>query len=938
MRGEAGNDTLDGGPGEDWLRGGPGNDAMVGGDGFDRADYRDSAAGIEVDLAAGVATDGMGGNDTLLSIERVIGTDFDDILIGDAGDNSFTGEQGDDVINGGDGRDYVWYGRATDAVSVELATGQVSGGEGNDTLVSIEMVGGSNFGDTLLGNGVDNWFDPDWEDNDTTPNYTQGGTDTIDGRGGQDGVWYGNAVSGIIANLATGTATDGNGNIDTLTNIEMVFGSDHDDTLIGDGADNVFWDGAGDDTVEGAGGDDRFILGQQGSDTIDGGSGSDTLVQTLETFDPGDPNFVYELDLPNSYSGAADNPTLSDTITNVENLELSGDIDTEFTGNAADNRVLTDAGDDVISTGGGADTLDGRGGDDIYEGGSGRDTFIIGPGNNRIKDFTPGTDILESAGLGLTEAEFISALQQAQDDGQGNALVTFGNGNSLLFDDLTADQAATILEPFQPAPPAAPPAWTVGDPHIVTFDEVGYDFHAIGEFVLARGTAGGDFAGFEVQSRMGEVTDAQGETVRGVSANVAVAARLGNGSQVMIDSTDGLPLSINGATRTLAEGGVLQAGADRIFREGDTYTVVFSGADNTVNDGDARLSVVVRDGRLDIGMQVSEAMSGQVEGLLGDSDGNPDNDIALANGHVLERPLAFEDLYGNDAGDNPNLRDSWRVTTEDDSLFTYDAGESLAGFYDPDAPADVPAIGDFDPADVDAARDAVSNAGLEPGTVPFENAVLDVLLTDDESFIESSADDTAPTTEATGSAGTLDEGETRVTIDVALEDADGAAIEGAIVNFTAGGAPILGQTGAAPGDYEIRLGSNSDPGRVDAQRGFEEGDADIGVGDALDVLRMAVGLDTSFGPAAPENLIAGDIDQSGDVSVGDALDVLRFAVGLEIENAPKWVFRDEDQDLSAVDRDNVDYETGIDTGAIADGLGLEMTGVLLGDLSAQPEA
>ena len=89
--------------------------------------------------------------------------------------------------------------------------------------------------------------------------------------------------------------------------------------------------------------------------------------------------------------------------------------------------------------------------------------------------------------------------------------------------------------PPPPPPPPTPVAWTVGDPHLLTLDGVGYDFHAIGEFVLLRGTAGGAADGFEIQSRMGPVLDGNGNPVDNVSANVAIAAQL-DGSEVMIDS------------------------------------------------------------------------------------------------------------------------------------------------------------------------------------------------------------------------------------------------------------------------------------------------------------------------------------------------------------------------------------------------------------------
>ena len=50
--------------------------------------------------------------------------------------------------------------------------------------------------------------------------------------------------------------------------------------------------------------------------------------------------------------------------------------------------------------------------------------------------------------------------------------------------------------------------------------------------------------------------------------------------------------------------------------------------------------------------------------LVGDGDGDSANDVAFGDGTIVERPFAFEDLYGQ-------YRDDWRVADEADSLFTY---------------------------------------------------------------------------------------------------------------------------------------------------------------------------------------------------------------------------------------------------------------------------
>lgn len=100
--GENGNDWLYGGNNNDRLNGGSGNDLLDGGAGIDWADFAGGAA-VNVNLAAGTAT-GQG-NDTLTGIENVLGSSFNDILIGNNGANILAGNGGSDRLTGGGGAD-----------------------------------------------------------------------------------------------------------------------------------------------------------------------------------------------------------------------------------------------------------------------------------------------------------------------------------------------------------------------------------------------------------------------------------------------------------------------------------------------------------------------------------------------------------------------------------------------------------------------------------------------------------------------------------------------------------------------------------------------------------------------------------------------------------------------------------------------------------------
>ena len=137
-----------------------------------------------------------------------------------------------------------------------MATGQITDGFGdNDTLISIEGIGGSDLVDTLFGDNGDNIFRP------------LGGDDTIDGRGGFDTVTYDGQPGALTVNLAAGTADDGEGGTDTLISIENVNGGIFDDALTGNSADNE---------LRGNGGDDN-LLGVAGSNELNGGEGADIL-------------------------------------------------------------------------------------------------------------------------------------------------------------------------------------------------------------------------------------------------------------------------------------------------------------------------------------------------------------------------------------------------------------------------------------------------------------------------------------------------------------------------------------------------------------------------------------------------------------------------------------------------------------------------------------
>ena len=108
--------------------------------------YGDSTAGVGVNLATGRGVGGSAEGDTLISIENVFGSNFNDTLTGTSGANQLHGQDGNDVIKGGGGDDFLDGGSGNDIlVSDIFGHSTLDGGAGDDTFK------GSGAADVLIG-------------------------------------------------------------------------------------------------------------------------------------------------------------------------------------------------------------------------------------------------------------------------------------------------------------------------------------------------------------------------------------------------------------------------------------------------------------------------------------------------------------------------------------------------------------------------------------------------------------------------------------------------------------------------------------------------------------------------------------------------------------------------------------------------------------------
>ena len=301
--GHNGDDSLFGGKGNDTLLGGNGADHLDGGEGDrDVAEYDWSYEGVVVNLATGVGSGGQAEGDTLINIEYVYGSYYDDVLTGNDDVNRLVGDRGNDTLNGGGGndvlvggegadslnggsgnRDAADYGDAEFGVGVDLTNGGFSGEADGDTYTGVEFVYGSGFADVIIGDGAENRLVGGGGDDQLFggegKDYLLGGTgaDHLDGGAGTgDTAVYTEATSGVGVDLINGGFA-GEADGDTYNGIEYVDGSDFDDVIIGDATGNRLIGQGGSDTINGGAGKD-YIIGMQDDDILTGGADADVFL------------------------------------------------------------------------------------------------------------------------------------------------------------------------------------------------------------------------------------------------------------------------------------------------------------------------------------------------------------------------------------------------------------------------------------------------------------------------------------------------------------------------------------------------------------------------------------------------------------------------------------------------------------------------------------
>lgn len=442
--GYEGDDSIDGGEGPDGIHGGTGNDTLEGGEG-------DDIYSVDGRTKDTVIIRDTGGVDTLMMLNYP-GTDSGTFEFDPSTGNLIrTTYQGHvTIMEGNDGQQSIeqayWHG--TEGGRTSPIRQIVTDGANFDQL---DVIYAGTSGDDLIeapdipptGIGAE-WGEIYANSGDDTVILTEQYSYVAFGGDGNDHISVGETT--LEGAQAVGHELRGEAGNDTLE------GGAVDDWLYGGDGNDSITAGSGSDWVEGGAGDDTIIHtnGTGETDYYDGGEGQDRVVVDLSGME--DPTaFDVEIDLSNTegFMGVVGSTEGQDDLRNIEEIELSGDVDAFVTGSESDNFIQTGGGNDEVSGGGGDDTINTGAGDDyidleptnnVVDGGEGYDRINFGDGGSEwvVVDFLNG-ELQGRAGLGDGDevyytTTFTNVEEVTWRAGQGAKVIGTGGADEFVLD------------------------------------------------------------------------------------------------------------------------------------------------------------------------------------------------------------------------------------------------------------------------------------------------------------------------------------------------------------------------------------------------------------------------------------------------------------------------------------------------------------------------
>ncbi len=285
-----------------------------------------------------------------------------------------------------------------------------------------------------------------------------------------------------------------------------------------------------------------------------------------------------------------------------------------------------------------------------------------------------------------------------------------------------------------------------GDPHIATIDGLSYSLQTVGETILIQSNDGA----FVVQTR-------QSAFSASMSLNTAVAVKAGPDRVVlytreMPDGNTSTPWRVNGKPVSLQTDKLGLPGGGTIAKQGSDYVIHVPSGENVV--------ISPRGSGNQAFLNISPFVynrSGKYNGLLGNVNGNPKDDLQIRGGSSVSatrssygdvkqvfnlvglripgaldttEKLYFDNLYKEFAR-------SWQVKPTE-SLFDYAAGKTTKNYTDPAFPDKYLTLNMLSSSQVQQAREACTKANVTEDLM--EGCVFDVGFSGFSEFARATAE------------------------------------------------------------------------------------------------------------------------------------------------------------------------------------------------------
>lgn len=225
--------------------------------------------------------------------------------------------------------------------------------------------------------------------------------------------------------------------------------------------------------------------------------------------------------------------------------------------------------------------------------------------------------------------------------------------------------------------PRPRPARAVGDPHITTFDGLFYTFNGVGEFWMVKMEDNVKNIDFKMQARMEQYVSSEGIPMNAsvftavvmeeVKNEEIITVQVSYNDEKILVSLDGEAIDVNYTSVLVVRHKTAQVTINSAEDVEVTFSSGFSFTFSTVGPNEVAMNI---EGLAD------EGLRNLGSGLMGDCDGNPENDLKLTNGTILSSNSTPSEIHYN-------FGLKWMVK-QHESFFTYPPGKGYSDYSKPE--------------------------------------------------------------------------------------------------------------------------------------------------------------------------------------------------------------------------------------------------------------